>query len=116
MSGDGGGTTATVGLGFAAVFTAAVRAAGTATLAGATALAAGFSFAAGVAVLVGFGLASLGAGFALLGRAGLETGLLTLRATDLTVLPVLFAAVFGRAGAFALETIGFNLFYASTTS
>jgi hypothetical protein len=42
--------------------------------------------------------------------------LLTLRATDLTVLPVLFAAVFGRAGAFALETIGFNLFYASTTS
>ncbi|HWY72357.1 MAG TPA: hypothetical protein VNW98_01855 [Burkholderiaceae bacterium] len=116
ISGDGGGTTATVGLGFAAVFTAAVRAAGTATLAGATALAAGFSFAAGVAVLVGFGLASLGAGFALLGRAGLETGLLTLRATDLTVLPVLFAAVFGRAGAFALETIGFNLFYASTTS
>ncbi|HEY4039793.1 MAG TPA: hypothetical protein VGM15_13310, partial [Burkholderiaceae bacterium] len=101
-------------MGFAAapVFTDAIRAG---AAAGAV-LAAGFSLVATASGRVGLCLAALAGGLLATGRIvglttdGLETALLTLRATVLAALPVVFAAAFGRAGAFALETIGFDPF------
>jgi hypothetical protein len=113
ISGDGADTTATVVLGFAAaVLTDGTRAG---AAAGAV-LATGLSLLATASGRVALCLAALAGGLLATGRIvglkadGLEAALLTLRATVLAVLPVVFAAAFGRAGAFALETIGFDPF------
>jgi hypothetical protein len=101
--------------GFAAAGRAAAGAAG---LAAASLVAAGPSFVAVVAGRVGFCLvAALADDLVATGRAaGFEAGLVIFRLTVLAVLPVFFAAALGRAGAFALETIGFDPLYAARSA
>ena len=63
--------------------------------------------------LTGLDLCGFETVLAALGRAGRTAGLPVLRATGLAFAGF-FAAAFGRAGAFALETIGFNLLVTCT--